>query len=192
MALFTPQIKHIGKQSYSHPDVYIANPEETAIGAFVSIGAGVRIGHGTHPFNYMSTSPYIYLDRLGYKKPEMPAHNEWEKLPPVHIGNDVWIGDNVWIKNGITIGDGAIIGAHAVVTHDIPPYAVVAGIPAKVLKYRFTPEIIADLLNLKWWDLPDDIIKTLPYDNIEKTIQKLKELKTNPPSCPTLEPTTSA
>ena len=75
------------------------------------------------------------------------------------------------------IGDGAIIGAHSVVTHDVPPYAVVAGVPARVIKYRFTPEIIEKLLNLKWWDYPEDFIVNLPFDNIEKCIDLLEKNK---------------
>ena len=134
VTLYRPQLHHLGEWTYSAPDLYIANPKETVIGSFVSIGTGVRIGNGTHPLNYLTTSPYLYLDRLGYKTPATPSHNEWENLKPVHIGNDVWIGDGVWIKNGITVGDGAIIGAQAVVTHDVPPFCVVAGCPAKVVR----------------------------------------------------------
>ena len=168
--MFAPNIEHIGKQSYSSPDLYIANPRETEIGSFVSIGTGVRIGHGTHPFNYLTTSPYLYLDWLKYKTPEMPSHREWEQLEPVHIGNDVWIGDGTWIKNGITIGNGAIIGAKSVVTHDVPPYAIVCGNPAKILRYRFSTEIIMQLQNLQWWSLPDEVIKQIPYDDIHQPI----------------------
>lgn len=177
--MFIPNIEHIGKQSYSSPDLWVANPKETIIGSFVSIGSHVRIGHGTHPMNYLSTSPYMYLDRLEYKNEQTVSHNEWEVLAPVHIGNDVWIGDDVFIKNGITVGDGAIIGAKAVVTHDVPPYAVVCGNPAKILRYRFDPEIIEKLLQLKWWNLPDEVIKQIPYDNIDKAIEFLTELMKN-------------
>jgi len=173
MPQFKPLINHIGKQSYSSMDLWVANPKETTIGAFTSIGNRVRIGHGTHPLDYLSTSPYLYLDRLEYKTEQIPSHNEWEVLAPVHIGNDVWIGDNVWIKNGITVGDGAIIGACAVVTHDVPPYAIVCGNPAKVLRYRFSADIIEQLLELKWWDLPDDVIKQIPYDDIHQAINFL-------------------
>jgi len=177
--LFIPSISHIGKQSYSGNDLYVANPKETVIGAFTSIGNRVRIGHGTHPLNYLSSSPYLYLDRLEYKTESTPSHNEWEVLEPVYIGNDVWIGDGVWIKNGISIGDGAIIGAKSVVTHDVPPYAIVCGNPTKVLRYRFSAEIIMQLQNLKWWDLPDDVIRQIPYDDIYQAITFLSEWRKN-------------
>jgi acetyltransferase-like isoleucine patch superfamily enzyme len=173
--LFKPNIPHIGKNSYSSPDVWIANPKETIIGAFTSIGNRVRIGHGTHPLNYLSSSPYLYLDRLEYKTGSTPSHNEWEVLEPVYIGNDVWIGDGVWIKNGISIGDGAIIGAKSVVTHDVEPYAIVCGNPAKVLRYRFSADIIKQLLDIKWWDLPNDVIKQIPYDDIHQAITFLAD-----------------
>lgn len=179
MKLFAPNIKHIGKCSYSPRDLCVYDPENSTIGSFVSIGHGVRIGHGNHPKYYLSTSPYLYLDRLEYKTKKIVSHNEWEVLDPVHIGNDVWIGDNVWIKNGVTVGDGVIIGACSVVTHDIPPYAIVVGNPAKVLSYRFSEEIITELLKLRWWDLPDEYIKTLQYDDINVCLKQLRKLRTN-------------
>ena len=95
-------------------------------------------------------------------------------MEPVHIGNDVWIGSGVFIKNGITIGDGAIVGAHAVVTKDVPPYAIVCGNPARIIRYRLSDDIIKQLLELKWWNLPDDIIKQIPYDDVYKAIEFLK------------------
>lgn len=77
---------------------------------------------------------------------------------PTHIGNDVWIGLEAVILPGITIADGAVIAAGAVVTKDVPPYAVVGGNPATILKFRFCPEIIAALLQIRWWDWTDEKI----------------------------------
>ena len=179
MSLYKPQISHIGKCSYSFSDLYVANPQQTVIGSFVSIGKGVVIGHGTHPQNYLSTSPYLYLDRLEYKTSDTLSHGEWENLEPVYIGNDVWIGDNVWIKNGVKIGDGAILGANALITKDVPAYAIMVGTPAHILRYRFTPDIIERLLKTKWWNLPDEIIKQIPYDNISKALNFLENIAHN-------------
>lgn len=124
--------------------------------------------------NILSTSPYFYYDNLGWKLLNTKSHNEFWDYAPVRIGNDVWIGDNVIIKNGVKIGDGAVVGLGAVVTKDVPPYAVVAGVPAKVIKYRFSDEIISELLELEWWNLEEDVIRQIPYDNIEKAIEFIK------------------
>ena len=174
---FVPEIKHVGKCTYSAADVYIPNKEETVIGSFTSIGKGVSIGCGTHPTGYLSSSPYLYTKRFNYKSSDMVSHEEWiDDIAPCKIGNDVWIGDNVLIMNGITIGDGAVIGAHAVVTKDVPPYAIVGGVPAKIIRYRFDEKIITALLKSQWWNLPDKIIKQIPYDDIEKTVLFLKDI----------------
>ena len=77
----------------------------------------------------------------------------------IEIGNDVWVGEGVMFLGGVKIGDGAVIGANALVTKDVPPYAVVGGVPAKVIRYRMNPEQIEDMLAIKWWDWPVDIIK---------------------------------
>ena len=174
--IIKPNIEHVGKCTYSNTDLFIAC-QETKISSFCSIGMRVVIGHGNHPLNFLSTSPYLYFDELNYKYPNQVTHSEFWKCEPVEIGNDVWIGDGVFIKNGIKIGDGAILGKRAVITKDIPPYAIVAGCPAKVIKYRFNEEIINELLKLKWWELDDDIIKKIPYDNIDSAIKFLKEVR---------------
>lgn len=176
--IYVPKIEKCdcGKNSYCAAQPSIATPL-TKIGNFVSIGKNVIIGHGEHPLNFLSTSPYFYFDNLGYKNDETNSHNEFWKYAPIHIGNDVWIGDNVCIKNGLTIGDGAVIGLGAVVTKDVPPYAIVAGVPAKVIKYRFDSDTIDRLLKLKWWDLDDAFIKKIPYDNIDQAMRFLENMK---------------
>ena len=176
MKMPVPNIKNVGRQTYYNKNLYIDNPN-TIIGSFCSIGADVTIGHGIHPLNFLSTSPYLYFNILGFKKKKMVSHDEYWETEPIQIGNDVWIGDGVFIKNGIIIGDGAIIGAKAVVTKDVPPYAIVAGIPAKIIKYRFNKSIIKKLLQLKWWNLDEKIIKNIPYDNIDKAINFLENHK---------------
>lgn len=169
---WAPRIQHVGRYSYGAPDTHIQSVG-TVIGSFCSIGQRVVIGHGKHPKDFLSTSPFFYFDELGFKSEDMPAHDGFWYIEPVTIGNDVWIGDGAWIKNGVTIGDGAIIGARAVVTKDVPPYAIVAGIPADIIGYRFDEITIRALLESKWWSLPDDVIRQIPFDDIQKALSFL-------------------
>lgn len=123
-----------------------------SIGKFTSIGPDVLAGMGTHPSRgFISTHPAFFstLHQVEMSFVDKPHFNEFD---PIKIGNDVWIGARVIIIEGITIGDGAIIAAGAVVTKDVPDYAVVAGVPAKILRYRFETNEIERLKNLKWWD----------------------------------------
>ncbi len=149
----------------------------TTIGKFCSFGINVQLGQGKHPLNFLSTSPYLYFDNLGFKTNDMVSYNEFWNYEPIKIGNDVWIGNNVTVKNGVKIGDGAVIGMNSVVLKDIPPYAIAVGVPAKVIKYRFNENTIQELLKLKWWDLDENIIKKIPYDNIESAIDFIKQYR---------------
>lgn len=146
-------------------NIFIVSPEIT-IGSFCSLASNIIIGPGDHPINYLSTSPFLYMDNLGYSD----SQGNEIFLKPCKIGNDVWIGDNVFIKGGVFVWDGAIIGAGAVVTKDVPPYAIVEGVPAKLILYRFDNDTISKLLKLRWWDLPDEIIRQIPFRDINKAI----------------------
>ena len=101
---------------------------------------------------------------------------DFKKLDaPCTIDNDVWIGRNAIIMNGVKIADGAIIASGAIVTKDIPAYAIVAGVPAKIIKYRFDQSTIDKLLKLKWWNYPEDFLANLNYDNINDVIEQLEK-----------------
>ena len=147
----------IGEYSYVNKGTYILSGK---VGKFCSIGYSVQIGMPEHPTNYLATSPRLYGSVDGgdniFGLP--PAWKDY-KNPPT-IGNDVWIGSNAIILQGVNVGDGAVVAAGAVVTKDVPPYAIVAGVPAKVIKKRFDSETVEFLLQWKWWDLPPDELKT--------------------------------
>ncbi len=138
------------------------------IGKFCAIGPYVQIAAGNHPTSrYVSIHPTIFSNRKycgkGYSTKnifEEFSYTDGEKKWFVEIGNDVWIGQRVTILNGCKIGDGAIVAAGAIVTKDVPPYAIVAGVPAKIVKYRFNDEQIKFLEEFNWWDKSDDWIST--------------------------------
>lgn len=127
------------------------------IGRYCSIAAGVTLMGSQHPVTRFTTSPVTYnkafqeIARAEFGR-ELSLLEYDNTLPPPTIGNDVWIGGNAVIKGGIMIGDGAIIAANSVVTNHVPPYAIVGGVPARIIKYRFSEEQINALLAIKWWD----------------------------------------
>jgi acetyltransferase-like isoleucine patch superfamily enzyme len=120
------------------------------IGRFCSISPGCTIGLQEHPLALLSTSPQLYGDDNLFGVPRY-----WEEFAaPPSIGSDVWIGAQVVVLQGVHIGHGAVIAAGAVITRDIPPYAIVGGVPAKVIRMRFDDEIVQHLIKLQWWDWP--------------------------------------
>lgn len=150
----------IGDYSYLNDGgwgVVVVEPN-TEIGKFCSIGPNVIVGLGNHPQNFVSTHPILFEDywkrRSGLPLSTTHRVNRPGENSSVIIGNDVWIGANVTIKTGTKIGHGAIVAAGSVVTHDVPPYAVVGGVPACIIRHRFSDDIVLKLLQIKnkWWD----------------------------------------
>lgn len=153
------------------------------IGRFVTFARNCQIGGTEHPIHYVSTS-FFRISRNWF--PDDPTAQTAElvrnsrpkdrkRTNSIVVGNDVWFGASSLVLRGVTIGDGAVIGAGAVVTKDVPPYAIVAGNPAKVIRYRFEPDIVEKLRHVRWWDRDMNVISRLPLDDVEKTIETLLE-----------------
>jgi len=155
------------------------------IGRFCSISNRVVCNPGIHPFKepFVSTAPCFFSlnpnkSQNGSTFAKRQVFNEIRTVEPEGkygcvIGNDVWIGEGVFINGGITISDGAMVLAHAVVTKDVPPYAIVGGVPAKIVGYRFDEETIKWLLDIKWWNNTPEWFKE--HWELMCDIEKLKE-----------------
>ncbi|MDD2364863.1 MAG: CatB-related O-acetyltransferase [Desulfuromonadaceae bacterium] len=143
------------------------------IGKFCSIGPDILIGLGKHPSDtFVSTHP-LFFSTLGQAQKIICDRNYFDEYSPVTIGNDVWIGARSIVLDGITIGDGAIIAAGSIVTKDVPAFAIVGGVPAKIIKYRFEISEIMFLNKFKWWD------KEISWlSNNYKMLHNIKELAT--------------
>lgn len=160
--------------SYVQKNCEIIN---TNIGKFCSIARNVTIGLANHPTNLVSTNPTFY-DNLQPLLFFFTKGKEFESLHTINtIKSDVWIGQNALIKSGVTIGIGAVVGAGAVVTKDVDPYSIVAGVPAKHIKYRFEKELRERLLASKWWDFDEKKLIELAqyFKTPEVFLDKIKE-----------------
>lgn len=148
----------IGRHTYGYNSntFVFHNPDEyIEVGSFCSIAGGVRIfGGGEHDYKRPTTFPVNYFFKNNCNNYNLDAFSKGKTI----IENDVWIGHEALIMSGVKIGNGAVVGARSVVSKDVPPYAIVVGNPAKILKYRFNDDIIKNLLEIKWWNWSDETI----------------------------------
>lgn len=167
----------IGCMSYIGPGSSIAG---ATIGRFCSIAPGTIIGPAEHPTDWLSSHPFQYNGtRLfdgfeGYESIAGPRRFTLNRADTT-IGNDVWLGQNVFIAKGVTIGDGAVVAAGAVVVKDVPPYAIVGAVPARVIRYRFSDALIARFLAVQWWNYDlRSIASTLDFSQAETCLGRIE------------------
>jgi acetyltransferase-like isoleucine patch superfamily enzyme len=177
---------YLGAFSYAVSGFYSA----VSIGRYTSIGEQVKIGRSDHPVSWLSTSPACYLPGPLFDvgsdfaeaaafhtfQPNLPAGVSPTVLKPTTIGNDVYIGHGAFIRPGVSIGDGAVVGACAVVVKDVPPYAVVAGNPASIRKFRVPPRLIAPLLEIAWWRFAPWQLASVDITRPEVAVRELARL----------------
>lgn len=154
---------------------------KSEVGRYCSLGRRVTVGLAHHDLSSITTSPFFDLPapagtlRLASQDP----------VRRVIVGNDCWIGDGAQIMSGVRVGDGAIIGASAVVTKDVPPYAIVGGIPAKIIKYRFPDDVIERLQALRWWRFSPAQLKDLFTVDVKESLDRLEAALPNLVEVPT-------
>jgi acetyltransferase-like isoleucine patch superfamily enzyme len=151
------------------------------IGSYCTFGGRTSINPLNHPTDWLSIhefqynkNPFDWVDE--YRNLERKPHYATITDRRSVVGSDVWLGHNAMVLEGVNVGDGAVIGAGAIVTEDVPPYAIVAGVPAKILKFRFPENIIERLLETHWWDLGIEDLSGLPFDNIENCLDILEDM----------------
>ena len=138
----------IGRYSYFASGSHVSMAK---FGSFCSIGPYLICGYGDHPVDFVSTSP-VFFSTGKQCGVSFSDEDLFEERKEILVGHDVWIGARVFIRDGIKIGNGVIIAAGSVVVKDVPDYAIVGGIPAQIIRYRFTEKIMDQLLDLNWWD----------------------------------------
>lgn len=138
---------------------YPINHDKLRIGKFCAIACGAKFifNSANHTLSSLSTYPFpIFFEEWDLDVGDITS--AWDHKGDIVVGNDVWIGYEAVILSGVTIGDGAIIGTRAVVTKDVPPYTIVGGVPAKPIKKRFSEDVIQSLMEMRWWDWPEEKI----------------------------------
>lgn len=177
------EVEKIGAFTYTNGNFDSKRVKQ--IGRHCMISQDVTLGTYYHFYNLLCANNVFATSQGQFKYPQLNKYtNTTEnfdsmmrhgiKHGSIIIGNDVWIGMRAIVMNGVTIGDGAVIGAGAVVTKDVPPYAIVGGVPAKIIKYRFPKTVIEKLLELKWWEYPPEIMSNLDLSDVIGSLAELE------------------
>ncbi len=150
------------------------SPGLNSIGRFCSIAPGVLIGDGNHPVDWLSTHPFQWgATPLVQEKTGITQYRKANAS--INIGNDVWIGTNVVITPGVTVGNGAVLAAGCIVAKDVPAYAIVGGVPARVIRYRFERELIEQLEQSQWWKYSPESLLGLPFNDPAAALLELEQ-----------------
>ena len=174
----------VGAYSYGHPKVRFSETgAKLRMGRYCSIADKVEILlGGNHRLDWATTYPFTALPELWPTARHLEGSHA--SKGDVTIGDDVWMGSGCMILSGVTIGPGAVIGAHAVVAKDVPPYGIVAGNPARLVRIRFPEAVVAALLEGAWWDLPraelEPLIPLLQSDRIPELLAALAARRGSP------------
>jgi acetyltransferase-like isoleucine patch superfamily enzyme len=152
---------------------------DTSIGHFAMIGSRVSIGGFEHPTSWLSMAAFQWGQSVNHWNVSVNAKQALQKVRKpsykrTRIGPDSWIGNNAVVLSGVSVGTGSVVGAASVVTKDVPPYGIVVGNPAKLIRFRFDTRTIARLLATQWWLLPFEFISTLPFDDIKKCLELIE------------------
>lgn len=171
----------IGINSYVVDGAFVNGAPQVKIGKYSAIALGAVVGLSEHPIHHISShgftcspDPYRVYGEIRVPPERLRPHKSYRGR--TIVGNDVWIGRNAIVLDGVKIGDGAVVAAGAVVTKDVPPYAIVGGVPARVIRYRFDPKTCERLLRSRWWDYPQEFIATaLVFDDVEQCLDVLEK-----------------
>ena len=168
----------LGAYSYAAPSCWLKcwhKNSTVTVGKYSSLASCKFVYDGNHNPYFASTFPF---KELGYS--DSAPLNALNDKPPASVGSDVWIGDDAVIYAGVTVGDGAVICGQAVVTKDVPPYSIVGGNPARVIKLRFSQEIVDRMIQVRWFDLPHEFIceNLAPVmDNVEEFLARAESFR---------------